>query len=503
MPDDEYKFKITAEGEQAAQEMRKVADAEDELGRKTEEVGDKANASSAASDKVMGAFGSLGNQVLALAGPAGALVLFNRILAENKRAMEENAEVANRLKESQLDLQFLGSDYNPSELSAVRRAGEISGDLYGSFLAFGELKSKTAAMTDEQRFGLYEQLVETSLTTSAGQSSLVPLFAKMSQFVDDPERLQAIIRESQRLSPAATPQALAGNLPNILSPSEALNLSPEQAAGLLVTALNIDEASGATQLRNTLRILSGGGTDEQTKMLIGYGADPSIGIMAQLAALRGANLGVPEASKLVGGENFTGFLGLLRDTAAKRNIAEIQAASLAGVDTTRQAIENIYGKDEQQRARLGGAQAEARLQQARSTDLQAQLATRARKDLEAGMIASGMPPIMRATRLAAFDTAIGMGMSIQEATLEAENVAFYVNPLLFALDRLTGTDLHQFTSPAASNLIDTDVSAIGRLGAGGGTGAGAGGGGNVTINIDTQINNSDPPGEVIIGRGEE
>ena len=151
-------------------------------------------------------------------GLAGAYLGVNGLihaLRTSQQAMQENARVANELKEAQRNLQFLSQGFGPEELKATANAARLKGGqdaVLDAQTAFADMKSQTASMSDADRIALFNQLVQTSLTTDAPMSELVSLFAKGSQYVADPERLQSIIRKTQELSPAASPKVFPPRL---------------------------------------------------------------------------------------------------------------------------------------------------------------------------------------------------------------------------------------------------------------------------------------------------
>lgn len=445
MAQDEIKQRITVEADQAIRDLERVTEAEQKHARQIKRTGDAAEQSGERSkkagdqtrqagdeirksgdaaedasrkhDKLGTTWSNLSNDVLvAGAAAVGALTAALRL---NTQELERNAEAANRVKEVQIDLQFLSQGYRPDELAAVRAAAEKKGGpnaLSDMATTFAELKSKTAAMGDRERVALFEQLVETSMTTSAPASSLVGLFAKGSQYVADPDRLQDIIRQTQILSPASSPKVLEKELPRALATGAEVGLTAEETSGLLVSAMNIDEESGGTSLRNIMTILAGGTTPEGMKILEAAGAKPEQGVLNQLDALRNAQLNPAQMTTLVGRENFVTFAGMLRQGQYRDNIGSIYTTTQGTGDPTAEALQNILSGDRQQALRALTDQATTRIEGIRADDREAQEAMYVRKRLEEEMLKDDRAPYYINYKLWGYDQAVGVGMSPVAAT---------------------------------------------------------------------------------------
>lgn len=402
MADEEIRYRIIADTADAVRNVDDVADAERRMNTETERgrkgAGDL-------SEVFRGLQSELRNLVLGAASIHAVTEAF-RMQTEELR---KNAEMANRVKEAQLDLMFLSQDLNLEELAMVNRAAGVVGgedaqvEVAG---AFAQFKSQTAHLSSTQRNAYFQQLIESSLTTSAAPSSLVELYSRGSLYVSDPNRLQNIIRQTQILSPEASPQALAQLLPRVLPlAGQDTGLAPEQIAGLLVTAMSQSGSPemGATGLRNILTIISGGVQGEGANILAATGANQG-NALQRLEALAAANLSIEQRTQLFGRENVTlatsmmGNLGL-----ARSNINQIVGATSGGADLTAEAIANMYGGDAQTRTMLQQRQAEAELAAARAADADAQFSQMIRQRYEADLVRQGVSPIGRKARLIWFD----------------------------------------------------------------------------------------------------
>ena len=370
---DEIKQRYEVEADEALRAHDQVADATKRVGDETKETGEKADD---ASNKVgilqrgyTALLSSVGGLLAAYGGAAG----FNYLLRLNTEELERNAAAANELKKAQVDLQFLSQGYRYDELAAVEAASNLGTGTQAELAGvFANLKSKTAALDDQSRIALFEQLVETSLSTSASPSDLVGLFARGSQFVNDPERLQNMIREAQRLSPAASPTALEATLPSSLAVGNTVGLTAEQTTGLLVAAITANEESGANSLRNIMTILAGGTTPDGLDILKNAGASPGSGIVNQLDALRNANLGVEQITTLFGRENYSTISAILQLNQYGSNIESLYQATQGGRDLSQEAIQNIYSSDRQQALRLQNEQIKNQIQNLQARDVGAQ-----------------------------------------------------------------------------------------------------------------------------------
>jgi len=464
MPD-EIKQKIGVEADEAIRKLKEVSDAEQQLAGDVEQAGDEARSASGEMDGLSKAHEGLSNNLKGMIAGAFSIGALTKLIQLNTDAIRENADATNRLKEAQLDLQFLNQGYRGDELAAVKRASEIVGgaDAQAELAAtYAQLKSKTASLEDDERIALFEQLVETSLTTTTKPSQLVPLFATASQFIADPERLQAIVRKTQELSPAATADLLAKEFPQAFGAGRSAGLIPEQTAGLLASALKVDEATGGTALRTILQVLSGAATPEQVKILEGIGAPPSMGTIGQLGRIgeliRSGELSKADQVKLFGGPYQSIAAELALSGEYQGNIEQIIQASQGGVDITQEAIRNIFAADAQQATRLKTRQVEAEIENIKSNDLNAQRIELAKKLMELEMRKRGYSEARIQLVLATMKVASGLGGS-PELTIDVGA------PGGNAFRTLTGGeyggDIARAVKAALDALPDTDVSSIG------------------------------------------
>lgn len=499
--DDRELKRATEDEKRLAQATKQTGESADKASREldrqsdaTRKSGDEATDASRKSGKLSSSIDGLAQSAASyVAGVFGVGGVIEALRAQREE-MELNAAAANRLKQSQLDLQFLGEGYNAAEIAAVRRAAEIKGgDPTEAYVAYGEFKSKTATLTEAERLDLFAQQTESSLTTNEGIGALTPLFTKSFPFFGkNSERMQNALREAQNLSPVANPNKLSKDLPGILDLGNRVGLSAEQSTGLLVAALSIDEESGANQLRNVLLTLGGTQTPEQDKLLKSLGADEDQGILKQLDALKSANLQASEIASISGKESFQVLSGLLGDSQYRQFIASIEAKASSATDSTRTAIKGIYGQDEQQALRLKTDQAEARIELMRADDIDAQRAALGRKIVEEQLTKEDRYAITKILKLAAYDAAVGSGFSPASAADIAKGVGF--RNILGGAELYTGEDLGQKVYEGLIGPIDSAVEDIPRLGAGG----------NITINnIAEQNINAPSPGEAIVGRASE
>lgn len=442
---DEVKTRVSIEGaDQAVSDVKRLVESEKKLleqdkalaewankvregiTKSTDAVKDGGREAVAAASKYSslksamdGILSSVQGLIGGLVGTAGLVAAFR---AQNEQ-LQENARLSNEVARSQLDLLFLNQGFKPGDIAVVDDVANMTGQSRASVgQAFGQFKSKTSNLNDDQRLGFFRELAQTALTTEAPIGQLVPLFAQGSLYVNDPNRLQNIVRKTQELSPEASPQALAKLLPEVLPFAGGLNLKPEEIAGLAVTAMTVSGSpdKGITALRNILLTLGGGGTDEQKALMEELGAPTSMGTFKQLAVLSGAQktggLGIEKMTGLVGKENAQVFLSMLQNPDLLRNnVSAIVAAGQGSKDLTEEAIVNIIGGSEQQKLRLQTEQATARIEGLKSKDVGAQKTMLARKLMEEEMIRRGYSPSARTVKLTAFDVAVFGGASAERA----------------------------------------------------------------------------------------
>lgn len=257
---DEVKTRVTVDADDAVRDLNRVSGATEKMGRETREAGREAADASRDVDSMTGALKILAGL---FAGGQALQTLFDdftRAVEANSQALRENAEAAAEAAKSQLDLQFLNERFSIEERGFVENFAAFTGESQEQAAAsIAQFRSATAHLSKPQQDEYLRQLAETKVGTSGTSASLVPLFARGSRFFkDDPEVLQALMREAQKLSPVATPQFLADRV-GILGIGEKAGLTPAQTIGLLTTSLAVDEASGETSLRNIISILGGGG----------------------------------------------------------------------------------------------------------------------------------------------------------------------------------------------------------------------------------------------------
>jgi hypothetical protein len=363
---------------------------------------------------------AVGTQVQGLVGGmlgAAGLIAALRLA---RQEMEENARAASELKKAQLDLQFLNQGFNAAELDAVRQFSEKTGrDQSEVATAFAELKSKTAGLTDEERLDAFRQIAETSLTTSGSLTPLVNAFAFGLPTVPNAEALQNLLRGVQREAGVSSTEEVAQLF---LATGRETGLTPAESGGIFsfATTKVPDAARARTQARNILLRLQGDQTPESEAILSQAGATPDVGVMEQLRRLNAAQqrgeLGAKEITQLFGTENFVlgsqliGGIGEVEQT-----IGRINTDVTGGEDLTREAIQNIFAGDEQQRLRLQAAQIDQQIKNQRAGDANAQRVAVARKLLERELRSQGAAPARIAIQLAAFDAAAGTGRSAESA----------------------------------------------------------------------------------------
>lgn len=347
-----------------------------------------------------GILGRAGNELKGMIagyfGVNAAISGFSTLLRLNTEEINKNVEAATRLALARLDLQFLSQDYKPEEIAAVRRAGEITGDLPDAFRAFGELRSKASHLSEADQLALFQEIVETKLTTTAPMSELIRLFVETREHIEDPQQLQNLLRKAQEFSPASTPERMAKALPQLLEVGREAGLDPDQIAGITAAALLADEESGDTVARNLMAIFAGGMRGPARKLFEKHGATPDKGFMEQMRILAEADLPVEDAARMVGRENFAVLLNLLRNRERTEGfIGGIRDARLGPEDLTAQALTNVLGKDEGQRLRLQTAQAAARAEGIRGDDTGAQRVELGRQLLQESLLRQGRPAIVR------------------------------------------------------------------------------------------------------------
>jgi len=419
MPNDEYKVEFTGDASDLSQAAEQAGRGMDSMDRKTDRARQTTKQHRAA---MQGLGEEIKSQALQYASFAAVIGTVTAAIRANTEEVKRNAEAANQQKKAQLDLQFLRQGYSAADLQVVEDAASIIGGPNAQVEAagaFAQLRSQTSHLTDDQQVEFFRQMAETTLTTSAPIQDLVPLFARGSLYVSDPNRLQNIMRKTQELSPEASPRALAQLLPRVLPlAGEDTGLAPEQIAGLLVTSMNLSGTPemGATGLRNILSIISGGAQGAGADVLARAGADRG-DAMQRLAALAGEDLSVERRTQLFGRENLVVASGLLNNLdLARRNVAEVVGVGRSGRDLTAEAIDEIYGQDRQQALRLATAQAQARVERQKGADVRAQEAALGRLFFEERMRAKGTSAFRREANLTGYDIATGMGLSPENAT---------------------------------------------------------------------------------------
>ncbi len=419
---------ISIDGEQTVTgPAREASGGLDRLKQTTQEAGDQAEASGKQQLDLTGAVENFGRQLVAMFGVGSLTAVIGKFHQEwrdeiraTNEELKAQADLTNEQALALRDLQFLRAGFSAADLSIVDRGAVLTGEGRSAIGgAFAELRSKTASLTDAQQVALFEELLETSLTTQNPASTLVPLFAKGSQFVADPNRLQSMLRKMQELSPAASPGVLASKFPQVLNPGVDAGLTPEETGGLLVEALTVSEENGATSLRNILTILAAPDTDARRQILSDRGAGPSIGVLEQLRVLQRGGMSLDDQVALVGRENLSVFGGLLRRNEFDSVIGQINQASLGGTDITEDAIKNIFNEDERLRKAVQTRQVEQQTEGLRSNSRRAQDFALARSIVERELFkAFDQGALTKAdvdAKLEMFDSAVAQGMSMEEA----------------------------------------------------------------------------------------
>src|SRR3990172_2182488 len=349
MAEDEIRQRITVDADEAIRKLRDVSGAENELEHQTRRAGGAAEQASRDAGLLDRAWGAIRGQLLGLVAPFAGIGALTTVLRLNSEAMAENVRLSRELAQAQRDLLFLSTAGSAAELAAVQRSAEIVGgegarvELTG---AFAQFKSQTANLSEQQRLGLWQQMIETSLTTATRPTELVELFTRGRNFVQDPQQLQNIIAQTIIESPESNPAVMARLLPRVLPIGAAVGLQPAETAGLLAFAAgqagSADE--GATGLRNIIAALQGRGTPESQKILAGLDLPQGMNFFGQIAALTAAQaagrLSLGELEAIGGRENLALFSSLLaKPQEMRQTVGRLVAAAGGEQDITRLQLE--------------------------------------------------------------------------------------------------------------------------------------------------------------------
>jgi hypothetical protein len=509
----EEQEKAGRKAEEAARDAKKLGDAVERTGDQaveaagdtrsladeTAKAGGAAGGAAVEVDKLEKSSGFLrtgfDSLVSTVRGLVGGLVGVGGLIAvwrANREEMEANVRVIRELAEAQRDFLFLSSGNTAEELDAIKDAAEIVGGKGSRALltrTFTQLKSQTADLSEEERLGLFQQLIETSLTTSTSPTDLVELYSKGIRYEPDPQRLQNIIAQTIRDNPESSPAVVGRLLPQLLPVGSAAGLTAAESAGAFSFAAGAagSPEQGATGLRNIILALRGRGTPESREILERVGAGPDLNFFGQLSALGSAfdsgQLNLPDLESIGGRENTALLSALLRGRGdLNANVRRAVSAS-TGEDITRVTLERTLDEFATQNIELLTRQAEARVESMRLEDTDAQRAALGRLLFEEALRRNNaLSPYRRGFQLIGYDVLTGFGLS-------PENAVGAIEP--------TGTDL--FSDPVAAGLngrANIDVSRIGR----GGT---SGGGGTVINNYGTTIHQGKDPYTSDLGRPRE
>lgn len=488
---DELRTRITVEGDQAQRALKEVSDEEKKLADNTREAGDAAEGATEELGKMQGVTGFLGRGIGSLldqvSGLVRGLVGVGGLVAAwraNRDEMQQNVALIRELADAQRDFLFLSSGNTDSELGAIKDAAEIVGGP-GSRVeltrTFAQLKSQTANISEEERLAIFQQLVETSLTTSAKPTELVELFSKGARFVPDPQQLQNIIAQTIIESPESDPAVLARLLPEVLPAGVAAGITPAETAGALSFAAGEagTASQGATGLRNILLALRGRGTPESREILERVGAGPEGNFFQQIDALSGAfgsgELGLADLEAIGGRENTALLSALLRNPQGLRDTVGRVVGAQGGDDITRGKLERTLDEFAGQNTELLTRQSEARIESLRLNDTDSARANLGRLLFEEQLRQNGeLSTFRRASQLFGYDVFTGLGIS-------PETSVGLIEP--FFTDRISDP-----VTAGLNGRANLDVGSIGR--ASGGT---SGGGGTVNHFHGQVINNGRDP----------
>ncbi|MEM6551773.1 MAG: phage tail tape measure protein [Planctomycetota bacterium] len=440
-------------------ELADVTEAERRHRRELDRVVNKHRQANAEIGRTRGLIGGLGrlwqSATSGIKGYVAGFIGFaavTRLIQAQNQELQQNLQLMRDLANAQRDFLFLGGDETPREKDAILQGARVIGgkDAQEQLTrTFAQLKSQTSTLGTEDRIALFNELVQTSLTTETAPTDLVELFAKGRQFIDDPNRLQNVIAQTIIESPESDPSAIARLLPQTLPLGQAAGLSPEEVAGL--TSFFAGRAGspevGVTALRSVILRLQAQGSDQQEQLKDQLGIDDEQSLLANLQALaqarRAGSLDLTALKGLVGEEPAAVLSSALdapdqqaqiigRIVEAGQSPRDITGERLARVLRENPAIANElrtrqleFAVAEQQRAK-----ADSRVQQARLL-------------LEKQLLEEDVAPFIRRGLLKAFDTAVASGAS-------AETALFTTNP--FNVEDQRDEILQQLDSAPATSV---------------------------------------------------